>query len=428
MLSFIYLKKESFMKIAIIGAGISGLGAAYLLNPHHDIRVYERNACAGGHSRTIEVPAYQGNPVPVDTGFIVYNERNYFHLTRLFRHLDVPVQKSAMSFGASIQDGWLEYSSTGLFAQKSNLVRPAFWGMVRDILSFNRAALACVQEDEEISLRECLDKLQMGEWFRRYYLQAMGAAIWSCSVETIEQFPARTFLQFFENHGLLTINDHPQWYTVEGGSRSYVARLTKPFADKIVTGCAVRAVKRHTQGVQVVDRSGRAEDFDKVVFACHADEVLTLLEAPSTLERDILGSFRYQDNEIYVHRDESFMPRRKACWASWNYLSQEKKDSAPSVSLTYWMNNLQNLKTDHALLVTLNPGQIPEEGKIYERHRFSHPIFDLPAIRAQKRIGEIQGRDNAYFCGAYQRYGFHEDGLLSAVNVAVLFGITPPWV
>ena len=279
------------MKIAIIGSGISGLGAAHLLHPHHYITVYEKNAYLGGHSRTIEINTPEGS-VPVDTGFIVYNERNYPYLTKLFAHLKVPVQKSSMSFGVSIGHGWLEYASTGMLAQKRNLLRPRFWGMIADIIKFNRAAPRYLETCGDTTLRKCLDDLNMGQWFRDYYLQAMGAAIWSCSAAEILEYPARSFLQFFKNHGLLTINDHPQWYTVTGGSREYVTRLSAAFKEKIRLNCGAQSISRTDGKVTVYDTNNGADNYDAVIFACHGDEALSLLADPTDDERRVLGGFQ----------------------------------------------------------------------------------------------------------------------------------------
>lgn len=413
------------MKIAIIGTGISGLGAAWLLHRKHDITVYEPNAYCGGHSRTIEI-SDGGRRIPVDTGFIVFNHRNYPHLTGLFRHLDVPVIPSDMSFGASIANGWLEYGSNGMFAQPLNLLRPQFWGMLRDILRFNRQALAFAEGRDDMTLGACLEALGMGDWFRRYYLQAMGAAIWSCSVDTILDFPASTFLRFFENHGLLTVNDQPQWHTVQGGSREYVSRLTASFRDRIRLNCGVRRVERRDGTVTVEDTQGGQAVYDHVVFACHADEALRLLADPSPKERSVLGAFGYQENRVVVHGDVSFMPRRKGCWSSWVYLSEGDLDEKPVVSLSYWMNLLQKLDTRTPVIITLNPGRKPT-GPIHDEHVFDHPVFTLEALRAQREIPGIQGQGNIWHCGAYQRYGFHEDGLMSAVAVAEKLDADVPW-
>ncbi|MFP4312870.1 MAG: NAD(P)/FAD-dependent oxidoreductase [Alphaproteobacteria bacterium] len=414
------------MKIAIIGSGISGLGAGYLLSPHYEITLYEKNKRIGGHSRTIDVSASGGDTMPVDTGFIVFNNWNYPNLMGLFKILDVPYEKSNMSFGVSIDNGWLEYSSDGLFAQKKNFIRPAYYGMLANVLRFNKEAPAYIEKDDTITLQQCLDDLGMGEWFRRYYLLAMGAAIWSCPVETIMRFPAKTFLQFFKNHGLLSVNNRPQWYTVTGGSREYVSRLTKSYADKIRADCGAQKVFKKAGKWVVADTQGQHNMFDQVIFACHADEAMVLLDNPSEYKK-IIGRFDYQENSIIVHKDTSFMPRRRQCWASWVYLSEGREDKKTCVSLTYWMNNLQNLDKDNPVFVTLNPGRRPQEDLILDEHKFTHPIFDQKAIQAQKNIADIQGKDGLWFCGAYQRYGFHEDGLLSAVNIAKAMKIDIPW-
>lgn len=414
------------MKIAIIGTGISGLGAAYLLSRQHDITVYEKNAVLGGHSRTIDLEI-QGEKIPVDTGFIVFNKRNYPLLTGLFQYLDVAIEKSDMSFGVSVENGAIEYGSKGMFAQKRNLLRPQYWGMIADILRFNKNALTFVENKEPLTLHELLDKMKMGDWFRRYYLQAMGAAIWSCSVETILNFPAQTFLNFFKNHGLLTVNDHPQWYTVKGGSREYIKKITADYADKIRLSTGAVLVKRSAEHVTVEDSTGQKQDFDHVIFACHADQALAILDNPSDDERKVLGSFAYQKNHIIVHGDTSFMPRHKGAWASWVYLSQTAQDRQPVVSLSYWMNNLQSLNTDKPVIITLNPQRQPKAAVIYDQHDFSHPVFTLQATNAQDALHTIQNKNRISFCGAYQRYGFHEDGLLSAVNVARQLGVDIPW-
>ncbi len=415
------------MKLAIIGTGIAGLSAAYSLNEHHDITVYERNAYLGGHSRTIEIPL-NGKLIPVDTGFIVYNERNYPLLVGLFKKLNVPVVKSDMSFGVSVTKGWLEYGSKNMLAQPTNLFRPAFWGMIYDIIRFNRIAAKKPDLYEGRSLGAFLDLLNMGDWFKKYYLQAMGAAIWSCSVETILSFPAKSFVTFFKNHGLLTINDHPQWLTVDGGSREYVSRLSESYKNKIRFLTPVKSVIRAEGKVIVKDMSGHIEEYDEVIFACHANQALEMIEDASTEEKEILGAFQYQNNRVVVHGDTSFMPKRRGAWASWVYLSDTPDDKMPSVSLSYWMNNLQNLGTDSPIIVTLNPAREPAASLVYDSHNFSHPIFTGETYNAQQKIDDIQGVNKYWFCGAYQRYGFHEDGLLSTALMIKKMGADIPWV
>ena len=422
-------------KVAIIGTGISANTVSYLLNEAgHEITVYEKNAYIGGHSRTLEVQGEikgQSVTVPVDTGFIVFNYRNYPHMTKLYERLGVEVEKSDMSFGASIHNHWLEYGTRNLpaiFTQWRNIFRPKYWGMIRDVKRFFRDAPAYLEKSEEITLGEALDEMGMGDWFRRYFLLAMGGAIWSCPLDVMLKFPARTFIQFFHNHGLLTLNDQPQWYTVTGGSREYVKKLTASFADNIKLNCGAARVVRDSEGVVVHDTQGGEQRFDEVVFGCHADEALALLEKPTEKEREILGAFRYQSNEVILHSDTSFMPKRKGAWASWVYLCEgSKTDENPAISLSYWMNLLQNLDDCFPLVVTLNPGRRPDAEKIHNIHHFTHPIFTKEAIAAQGRIDEIQGTDKAYFCGAYQRYGFHEDGCQSGVKVALKMGAEIPW-
>lgn len=419
------------MKIAIIGTGISGNSIAYLLHKSHDITVYEKNNYIGGHSRTVDVRTPDG-PIPVDTGFIVYNERNYPHLTALFKHLDVPVKKSDMSFGVSASKGFLEYGTYhklgGIFAQSKNILRPVYFKMLSDIIKFNKKAPEYLENQTSLTLGELLDEMKMGEWFRKYYLLAMGAAIWSTPANQMQHFPARTFLQFFKNHGLLTIADHPQWYTVEGGSKEYVARLTNGFKNRIKTSCGVKSVIRRAENIEVIDTNGQTEHYDHVIFACHSDQALNILADPTEEEKNILGAIKYQPNSMVLHTDQSFMPKSKKAWSSWIYLSEDTEDQCgQAISLSYWMNNLQPLKTETPILVTLNPGRRPREETIQNEYEFEHPVFDDAAITAQQKLDTIQGVDRIWYCGAWQHFGFHEDGLLSAVNVARKMNVAVPW-
>lgn len=427
---FLMKNKSTKQRIAIIGTGISGMGAASILHPHHEITVYEKNNSIGGHSRTVNVFTPDGI-IPVDTGFIVFNKRNYPLLTKLFEHYDVPIAKSDMSFGASIEGGWLEYGTqhlSNIFAQKRNLLKPQFWGMIRDVLRFNKQAKEYLEKDPSISLGACLDALGMGDWYRRYFLLPMGACIWSTPLAQMFDFPASSFIRFFENHGLLSLNDQPQWYTVQGGSKEYIARLMAPLKDRIQLNCGVTKVERMADGVMVYDTQGRSTLFDQVVFACHADQALAMLQNPSTDATRILRQFSYQPNRMVLHSDVSFMPKNKSAWASWVYLSETKTDDNPNVSLSYWMNNLQPLATKTPLIVTLNPSREPAKDLVHDEANFEHPIFDEAAIRAQAEIPTIQGRDRLWFCGAYQRYGFHEDGLGSSVAMAKQMGVEPVWI
>jgi len=417
------------MKIAIIGTGISGLSAAYLLHPHHEITVYEKNERLGGHSRTVEVEVPEGR-VAVDTGFIVFNHRNYPLLTGLFKHLQVPTAKSDMSFGVSINDGWLEYGTqqlSDMFAQKRNLLRPAYWKMIRDILRFNKQAGDYLQRDDSLSLGQYLDEMKLGAWFRDYYLLAMGGAIWSTPLDKMLDFPAKAFLQFFENHGLLTVDDQPQWHTVVGGSREYVKRLSASFASNIKLNSAVKSVTRTEHSVEVEDNKGNVTAYDNVIFACHSDQAMQLLQHPTEEEKATIGAIGYQPNEMVLHTDTSFMQRRRKAWSSWVYLSEQRRDNNPAVSLSYWMNNLQPLKTNTPVIVTLNPGRMPKAETIQDSYSFQHPVFDEAAVEAQSKIEAMNGKDRIWYCGAWQRNGFHEDGLWSAVRVAKAMGVEIPW-
>lgn len=421
---------EKRRNIAIVGTGISGLGIAYLLYPHHNIKIYEQNNYIGGHSRTIDVDTPNGK-IAVDTGFIVFNKRNYPLLSSFFVHLNVPIEKSDMSFGASIDNGWLEYGTMNLkniFVQKSNIFNLKFLGMIKDILKFNKNASSYLECDPAITLKDCLEELQLGEWFQKYYLLAMGGAIWSTPISSMLEFPAKTFIRFFDNHGLLTINNHPQWYTVKHGSREYIKCITEKFSDNILLNRGVTKVVRNEDEVAVYDDKGYIENYDEIIFACHADQVLKVIENPSEKELGILSNFIYQPNRMVVHSDTSFMPKRKGAWASWVYLSDNQDDHNPHISLSYWMNNLQPLKTHTPIIATLNPTREPLENLIYDEYWFEHPVFDSGAIKSQEKINDIQGKNRFWFCGAYQRYGFHEDGLWSAVNIAEKMGIKPSWI
>lgn len=414
------------MKVAIIGSGISGLSAAYALHQAgHDITLYEKNEYLGGHSRTIDIDE-QGRKIPVDTGFIVFNYRNYPHLTALFEHLGVAVEKSDMSFGVDINNGWLQYSSKNVFRRLQNITRPQYWKMLLDIIKFNKNAARYLDKSTDITIRQCLDELGMGQWFRDYYLQAMGAAIWSCPISKIENFPAKTFIRFFENHGLLTVNDQPQWYTVTGGSREYIKKITASFRDSIKLSTPVISVRNQDDKV-IVAIEGGEEIFDQVIFACHANQAMKILKNPTAEQKEIIGAFTYQDNKIVVHRDMDFMPSDRSCWASWIYLSESLSDESDNVSLSYWMNNLQNFKTERPVIITLNPPKMPKPELTDDVHFFDHPVFDRAAIAAQEKIEQAQSHGNCWFAGAYQRYGFHEDGILSAARVLEKMDIKIPW-
>jgi uncharacterized protein len=412
------------MRIAIIGTGISGLGAAYLLAPAHDITVYEAAARPGGHARTIDVPGVG----PVDTGFIVCNDRTYPNLLGLFDRLGVARTRADMAFGVSLGGGALEYSSSAPFAQPGTLARPSHWAMLRDILRFNRAAPRWRNAAPEVTLGDMLAALRLSTAFTRRYLLPMAAAIWSTPVARIADFPAAAFVRFFEGHGLLTLLRQPQWYSVAGGSRTYVERIAGPLGARLRLSCAVTRLEPSGPGWAVHDARASADVYDAVVLACHPDQALALIAAPTEAEARVLGAFTYQDNALVVHSDAALMPRRRAAWASWVYLSDDlDADTRPRVSLTYWMNALQNLPDGQEVFVTLNPARPPRADLTYDRHTFRHPRFDAPALRAQGEVGAIQGARGLWFCGAWQRHGFHEDGLWSAVRVARALGARVPW-
>ncbi|RZU99176.1 NAD(P)/FAD-dependent oxidoreductase [Spiribacter vilamensis] len=418
-------------KIAVVGGGVAGLGAAWLLSQRDEVTLFEAADRLGGHSNTIACDLPEGS-IPVDTGFIVYNDPNYPQLKALFEHLDVPTQDSNMSFAFAATDIDLEYAGSGLgtlFAQRRNLVRPRFLGMVRDILRFNKAAnerLESGEQGDDISLGELLDQLGMGEAFRRYYLLPMSAAIWSCPQDVMLAFPARSFLQFFRNHGLIQLKDRPQWRTVNGGSREYIQRM-RPAIAHIHTSTPVRSVRRTETGVRLAGKDGELGEFDEVVIAAHGDQTLAMLDAPHTEEANLLGAFGYQTNDAWLHTDPRLMPKRRAVWSSWNHLTTESVDGKRPVSVTYWMNRLQTLATETDVFVTLNPLETPEPETVMRRMRYDHPVFDQAAIDAQAGLPGIQGNDRIWYCGSYHGYGFHEDALASAIRVAGQLGAPAPW-
>jgi len=406
------------VRTAIVGGGISGLAAAYELAPSEQVVLFESEKRLGGHART-KLAGVNGD-IPVDTGFIVFNYQNYPNLTRMFAELDVPVKKSNMSFAASIGNGAIEYGLNNLgsmTAQTRNMVRPQFWKMISDILKFNSQASA-IAENSDITLGELLDQLQMGAWFRKYYLLPLSGAIWSSTPEQMQNFPAHSLVQFFKNHALMSYRNH-QWYTVDGGSIEYVRRLRKAIEIRgglIRAGSPVLSVRRHDQGVELRVAGGEWEHFDKVIFACHSDDALRLLEQPTDHEKTVLGALRYQSNRAVLHRDSVVMPKRKKCWASWVFNSPEDKP-APAIGVTYWMNSLQGIDRSDPIFLSLNSPFDIQADKIYDETEFRHPVFDAGAIRAQAQLPKIQGQNRTYFCGAYTRWGFHEDGYASAMDV-----------
>ena len=411
--------RQAPRRIAVIGGGISGLAAAWMLAPQDRVTVYEAAPRFGGHVRT--VMAGQRGDQPVDTGFIVFNHVNYPHLTRLFADLDVPTQPSDMSFGATIDGGRLEYalrSPSALFAQRRNLLRPSFARMLADIARFNSRAEGAVRDD--MTIGELTRELGLGDWFRRYYLLPVSGAIWSTPPSEIEAFPARTLLSFFRNHGLMSVGGQHQWWTVTGGSIEYLRRLEANLRLSGVDlrpGTPVRQVQRGPLGVSVYAEGALPERYDQVIFACHSDQALAMIDAPTRAETAALSALRYQPNRAVLHRDPGQMPRRRGCWSSWVYQSNGR-DADQAIAVTYWMNRLQNIPESDPLFLTLNPITPITEAAIYDETVFHHPVFDRAAIVAQADIAAIQGQNRTFFAGAYLRHGFHEDGFASAVRVA----------
>ena len=406
--------------IAVIGGGISGLAAAYLLGGRHRVTLFEAAPRLGGHART--VLAGRRGDQPVDTGFIVFNKANYPHLTALFADLGVPIRPSDMSFGTSIDGGRIEYglrSLGALFAQRRNLSRPAFLRMIGDIFRFNARAEG-VAQDDSATVGQMMADLKLGTWFQNYYLTPLCGAIWSTPPEQIRDFPARMLVQFFRNHALLGVTGQHQWYTVDGGSIEYVRRLQarlQAMGVALRPGCPVQAVRRRPDGVELRLRDRPPQRFDEVILACHSDDALRLLDRPTAAERAALGAIGYQDNHVVLHRDPGLMPRRRAVWSSWVYRSDGAQDRR-RIGVSYWMNRLQGIPAEDPIFVTLNPGRAPRAGTVYDETTFRHPVFDHAALLGQRRLDRLQGQNRTWFAGAYTRFGFHEDGFASAVAVA----------
>jgi predicted NAD/FAD-binding protein len=413
------------MKIAIIGSGISGMAASWLLNKDHQIDLYEKNNYIGGHSNTVEID-YNGKKIAVDTGFIVFNHQTYPNLKALFELLKVDYKPSVMSFSASIDQGKIEYSGQNLasvFCQKKNLLNWKFWLMIKDILKFNKKAAEILNSDENPTLEQFLDDLKMGSYFQKFYLMPMSAAIWSCPLQVIKKYPAKSLVRFFLNHGLLQVVNQPQWYTVEGGSKEYVKLLCNDFRQRIFLNSKIDKIKKLPDGKLEV--AGKI--YDKVVLACHSNQALAMVDEFDNKIKNLLSKIKYQKNIATLHKDENLMPKNKKAWASWNYLSDCKDKQQNGLALTYWMNLLQGIDGNYPLFVSLNSNHKIDSTKIFAEFEYEHPVFDSAAVEAQAEFEKIQGLENLYFCGAYLRYGFHEDGLISAINVAEKLGVKAPW-
>lgn len=406
-------------RIAVIGGGISGMAAAHLLADDNSVVLFEAEPRLGGHARTLL--AGKNGDQPVDTGFIVFNKVNYPNLVGLFDRLQVPVVESNMGFGASIRGGWLEYALASLdhiFAQRSNMASPRFLRMLRDILHFNKHAAAAVKPG--MTMGDLLSNLGTGDWFRDFYILPISGAIWSTPCAGVLDFPAETLIRFFQNHALMNVTKQHQWYTVQGGSVAYVSRLQAALSRAgvdIRTGAAIAGVRRAESGLALRAFGGEWEHFDEVIFATHSDDSLRLLADPTPTVRAALSAVQYQSNVAILHADPSQMPKSRRAWASWVY-AEPAGPRPDRIDLTYWMNSLQPIPKDDPLFVTLNPNRPIADGLIHDVTTFRHPVFDTAALAAQQVIRSVNGQNGIWFCGAWMRHGFHEDGFASAVDVA----------
>jgi predicted NAD/FAD-binding protein len=404
------------LKIAIIGSGIAGNTIAHHLHKQHEITVFEAEQYIGGHTHTHNI-RHEGQDISVDTGFIVFNDRTYPHFIALLNELNVAWRASSMSFSARCEDSGLEYNGTSinsLFAQRMNLLRPSFHKMIRDILRFNKSSLELLAEGNEIRLGDYLKQGGYSQQFIDYYIIPMGSAIWSTDAKQMLEFPARFFVRFFHHHGMLTVNDRPQWRTIVGGSASYVTALTAPFIDRIRLNTPIESVRRLKGSVRIKPRFGAEETFDYVFFACHSDQALRMLSDSSAAEKEVLGAIPYQNNTVYLHHDVSLLPRKKIAWAAWNY--HVTKPASERVAVTYNMNILQGIESHDPLLVTLNHTATIDPRKVIKRIDYMHPVYTVAGAAAQARHAEISGVNRTGYAGAYWRNGFHEDGVVSALE------------
>ena len=419
-------------KIAVIGSGIAGLSSAWLLNKAHQVTLYEKDDRLGGHSNTVSFDL-KGQQINVDTGFIVFNPVNYPNLVKFFEHLNLATCETDMTFAVSINDGQLEYSGSGLgglFAQKRNLFSPPFWSMIKDLMRFYRNADKMMLDSSlaEVSLGELLQRHGYGDRFIYDHLLPMGAAIWSTPVKQMLDYPALSFLRFCKNHGLLQVNDRPQWHTIPGGSIGYVNKIAAELEGKIRLNSRIHKVIRQPKGVIIEDLHGGREHYDDVVLACHADQALALLANPTAEEQKLLSSFPYQRNQAFLHMDQNLLPKDRKTWSSWNYMASGSGRDDRQVSVSYWMNCLQPLATKEPIIVSLNPLKEPAPDKMIRSFFYDHPAFGRDSLKNQQKLWNLQGCQNTWFCGAWFGYGFHEDGIQSGLAVAEqLGGIPRPW-
>jgi len=417
------------VKIAIIGSGISGMTCGHLLAPHHEVHLFESAARVGGHTQTHEIKTSSGT-YSIDTGFIVFNDRNYPNFTKLMNKFHVASKPSVMSFSVKVQKNGLEYNGTtinSLFGQRKNLLRPSFYRMISDILRFNKAATEYYinnKNDLGKTIEEYLIENNYSEDFIEHYIMPMGAAIWSAGRDEMREFPLFFFVRFFHHHGMLTVNDRPQWRVLVGGSSSYINPLTENFKKNIHLNSSVESVTRSSVGVKIeIKKNGQSsfQDFDRVIFACHGDQAIKIIKDPSEKELSVLGAFTYRPNDVILHTDTSVLPKKKICHASWNYyLPKTQKER---VAVTYHMNMLQGLNAPETFLVSLNMNDLIDPEKIIKKIPYTHPVFTLDAVKSQSLWSSING-ERTHFCGAYWGNGFHEDGVKSALSVANIFGVS----
>ena len=414
------------MKIGVIGSGVSGLVSALTLQERFEVSLFEKNSKLGGHSNTVTIEQ-EDKQYSVETGFIVLNDKNYPIFTSLLKHLNIGVNNSSMSFSVSVDKGQFEYSSSyiGLLGQTKNIIDPKYWGMLRDINYFYTNALKDVKDcpDNE-TLGQFLKRFNYSNKFIDYHLVPMTASIWSCPTKSILNFPIKSLLVFFENHKLLNIYNRPKWSTVNKGSREYVKKIQSLLKGKIYTNAKVNKISKSKEGIRVHYQDG-IKTFDKVILACHADQSSEILIENFSEEANLLKDFKYQKNTSILHSDINFMPKRKSVWSSWNYITET--GNSGNLSITYWMNELQGINSSKPILLSLNPKILPNPDLIYGQYSYSHPILDNNAINIQKKLSSIQGKNNLWFCGAWTGFGFHEDGVKSAVEIANSHNIDLPW-